>query len=756
MWVVVVAVAVSVWAAAPVGAQSNGYEDVDAASSHGWAVYALAGDGVFEGTECEPGLFCPADGVQRWVMAVWLVRVLDGSDPEAGASRFSDVEAGVWWEPHVERLAQLGVTRGCGEDLFCPYREVTRAEMASFLVRAFGLAPGADAGFDDVASGSAHEANINALAASRVTLGCGEGLFCPGRVTTRAEMATFLTRALSTESERAAVPVWRFRSVGAGYQHACGLRTENTVACWGDNYFGQSDAPLGRFEGLSVGAYHSCGVRAGGTLACWGSNSKGQADVPAGRFRTAAAGVFHSCGLRTDRSILCWGSNSAGQADAPAGQFLAVAAGGRNSCGLRTDRTIACWGADFLEVERSPEQPILVEEVHPPAGQFQALTMALLEDDGHLERSCGLRTDLTIACWGGRARLSDSDGSGPHIRSSAIAQSDRFQGQFKAVATSAADLCGVRADGSVVCAGWYQPAGEFKTLAGSSYSGLMCGLRADGTVACWGDGGVAVQQLRKFQEISVGESSACGRRDDGVVHCWHGVESREYLVGTDIAPWVEQSVSHTQGAQHWCGLSRSGSVLCWGSNVFAQTEAPGGQFQHIAAGYRHTCVLGEDGAAVCWGDNGAGQTEAPAGRFKAVAGGGSHTCGLRDDASIVCWGRNRHGQTDVPDGRFQAVTAGNEHSCGLRADNTVVCWGDNYYGQTDAPEGEFQAVSAGRFFTCGLRPNNAIVCWGRNDEGQTDAPRGRFTAVAAGWNHSCGLRVDLGVTCWGAKSFKTA
>ena len=135
-----------------VGAASEGFSDLDAAGVHRSAVEGLAADGVFVGTECGPGEFCPGDAVERWVMAVWLVRILDGADPAAvGVSRFSDVDASQWWAPYVERLADLGVTGGCATEpaRFCPAETVTRARMASFLVRAFELPVGRSGRFVD-------------------------------------------------------------------------------------------------------------------------------------------------------------------------------------------------------------------------------------------------------------------------------------------------------------------------------------------------------------------------------------------------------------------------------------------------------------------------------------------------------------------------------------------------------------------------------------------------------------------------------
>ena len=173
--------------------------DIDLDGERYEAVRDLTGDGILAGTECAPGLFCPGDPILRWMMAVWLVRVVDGEDPEpVGASRFVDVDAGQWWAGHVERLADLGITVGCASApaQYCPDDPVTRAQMATFLKRAFMLDPAVPAGFTDT-DGSVHEAAIDSLFRAGVTKGCStEPLsFCPARATTRGQMALFLERA---------------------------------------------------------------------------------------------------------------------------------------------------------------------------------------------------------------------------------------------------------------------------------------------------------------------------------------------------------------------------------------------------------------------------------------------------------------------------------------------------------------------------------------------------------------------------------
>ncbi len=179
------------------------FVDIIMAGVHTDAIEAIEEAGLLTGTECETSLFCPNQPIERWVMAIWMVRLLDGADTApSDASRFVDVVADQKWAPFIERLAELEVTLGCSAEpelRFCPDQPVTRAQMASFIVRALNLpTPQDPADFADVATDNVHAADIAALYAAGITVGCSaepELRFCPDQQTTRAEMATFVNRA---------------------------------------------------------------------------------------------------------------------------------------------------------------------------------------------------------------------------------------------------------------------------------------------------------------------------------------------------------------------------------------------------------------------------------------------------------------------------------------------------------------------------------------------------------------------------------
>lgn len=168
------------------------FRDVSSASVHRRNIEKLAASGITKG--CGTDRFCPEDPVTRQQMASFLTRALDLAP--AGDPGFTDVAASNVHGADIASLAAAGITKGCGDDRFCPTDAVTREQMASFLVRALGLPAATTGGFSDVAPGDVHAGTIAALAAAGITKGCSDDRFCPTDPVTREQMASFLVRAL--------------------------------------------------------------------------------------------------------------------------------------------------------------------------------------------------------------------------------------------------------------------------------------------------------------------------------------------------------------------------------------------------------------------------------------------------------------------------------------------------------------------------------------------------------------------------------
>jgi hypothetical protein len=161
----------------------------DDGSVHEDDIIALAAAGITTG--CGVEMYCPGTLVTRGQMATFLSRAM--SFPASSIDFFSDDNASVH-EPDIDALAAAVEISGCGPGRYCPDDALTRGQMATLLVRVLGLPPASRDYFSDDA-GSPHESDINALAAAGITNGCAPGSYCPNGAVTRAQMATFLVRS---------------------------------------------------------------------------------------------------------------------------------------------------------------------------------------------------------------------------------------------------------------------------------------------------------------------------------------------------------------------------------------------------------------------------------------------------------------------------------------------------------------------------------------------------------------------------------
>jgi hypothetical protein len=157
---------------------------------------------------CGDGLACPIDRLTRAEFAAMIHRL---TGLPGGPDAFTD-DDGHWAEGVLNSLAFAGIIKGCdppANTRVCPDAQITRAEVGAVVRRALGLPGGPDAFTDD--DGHWAEADIDALAAAGITRGCGDGLYCPDRLMLRMEAGTFTLRAdewLRSVEVLAPLPDW--------------------------------------------------------------------------------------------------------------------------------------------------------------------------------------------------------------------------------------------------------------------------------------------------------------------------------------------------------------------------------------------------------------------------------------------------------------------------------------------------------------------------------------------------------------------
>lgn len=187
---------------------------------------------------------------------------------------------------------------------------------------------------------------------------------------------------LSSQELRRTLMLSPSRGIAAGRAFACALGDSGTVFCWGDNSKGQLgtgvvaaySAMPQRVKGIDdavsvvAGDEHACALRKNGMLKCWGSNVDRQLGV--GRFHNqisrepltvtqvrdvvhVAAGKSFSCAVSRQGQVWCWGASSRGQLGHASGGtapvsglqgVLRVYAGAEHACAKTRGGQLFCWG----------------------------------------------------------------------------------------------------------------------------------------------------------------------------------------------------------------------------------------------------------------------------------------------------------------------------------------------------------------------------------------------------------------------------
>jgi serine protease len=189
------------------------FSDVPGDGAHAFNTDCIAWWGVAQGVDGTR--FAPTRTVTRGQMASFLARTLEvaGARPSSPPSAFTDT-VGHPHEASIDAVAAAGIAQGRDDGRFLPDDPVTRAQMASFVVRTLETLlevsmPTDRPWFDDIAA-SVHRDNILRAREHGVTLGTGDPRsFLPGRTITREQMASFVARTLDEVGRDGSLPMHR-------------------------------------------------------------------------------------------------------------------------------------------------------------------------------------------------------------------------------------------------------------------------------------------------------------------------------------------------------------------------------------------------------------------------------------------------------------------------------------------------------------------------------------------------------------------
>ena len=327
-----------------------------------------------------------------------------------------------------------------------------------------------------------YRAALLALATMVASAGCGDPPVAPEETQVSSAPALQATAALS------------FRQISTGMYHSCGVTFDNLAYCWGFDGDGQlgdgrtnahstSPVPVSgglHFQMVSAGFDHTCGISTDDRVYCWGSNARGQlgdgtrvfssTPVPIAssfRFGFVSAGYAYTCAVHLSSSAWCWGANDYGQLGdggkleqhAPVAvkttlTFKRVAAGGFSTCGVTTGSKAYCWGrnnqgqlGDGTKVTRL--QPV------PVAGGLSFRWVST--GTAHISfvwqsASCGVSGGGKAYCWGSNLHGQLGDGT---LTTRTTPKAVAGGLSFAQVNSGGGHTCGVTSSGNLTyCWGW--------------------------------------------------------------------------------------------------------------------------------------------------------------------------------------------------------------------------------------------------------------------------------------------------------------
>ena len=139
-------------------------------------------------------LFAPEQPCTRAQIVTFLWRAAGSPEPKT-ASSFTDVPASAYYAKAVAWAVENGITNGMTETTFAPNATCTRGQSVTFLHRVLKGTASGSTNFTDVKSDAFYADAINWAVANNVTNGTSNTTFSPNADCTRAEIVTFLYRA---------------------------------------------------------------------------------------------------------------------------------------------------------------------------------------------------------------------------------------------------------------------------------------------------------------------------------------------------------------------------------------------------------------------------------------------------------------------------------------------------------------------------------------------------------------------------------
>ena len=567
------------------------------------------------------------------------------------------------------------------------------------------------------------------------------------------------------------------KAYDAGTDHACAIDKDDKLWCWGDglNYAlgtgantTDSNKPVAvtavkAATDVCAGDGYTCVVKPDGTMACWGDNLYGQLGNGSTTDSAAAVDVKDLaevvaidcdnnavCAVTSAGQLYCWGDNGDKEIDAAQSTYVTtphlmatnlvqVFGSGYDTNCWNVGGALYCKGDNFAGqlgngTTTDSSDPVLVK------GPSAAIKVT-----GGYDHMVILAGDGSV--WSAGENIDGQIGDGTTTDSKAW-----FKGPWKTsvdVAAAYGTTCGLDTLGQVHCVGnnFYGQAGATGTADQPALVMVppVCTTNAecsDGDL-CTTDTCDAKTGICSYKALDCDDGNACtlGEACDGKLGvCIKGTpvdcdDNNECTLDTCDTKTGLCSHAPIKGCVPSCKVDSD----CPDKGYCNEVKCVLSKCVYTPVHTGDVCEEGKTcNAGVC-----AASGKGWAATLHATPGS-QHLCATTVKGELACWGRNDQGQLGNNGtsnlsspyivqgiGKPIDVALGQDHSCVLNDAGKMFCWGDNFYGQlgdgttTDRKTpveakaaGDFVDIEAGNNLTCGRKADGTLWCWGYGSSGR--------------------------------------
>jgi len=520
-----------------------------------------------------------------------------------------------------------------------------------------------------------------------------------------AELGYGIATEKVTSKELGPIPgEWLSVTVVRGYSsrdqgHACGIKKNNGLWCWGGNLYGQlglGNTPLqstpvevtpgSKWHQIALGPLSSCGIQTNNTLWCWGSNEFGRIGLntlentllpkqvgTSNKWRDVSAYGYNKCAAQFDGTIWCTGDNSYGQLGIgewssqvdPSKIMVDVKLIQGNSsqvCALNQDGKLFCWGGVLIDgsgktsiYKRHTPQLISNENIYREFGISTFI-------------GCGLTIAGSIQCWGNVGGGFDNPVTKFYTP---IVVGE--PGVWLNIAVANHNVCAIKEDNSLWCLEDFDYFDRSNTKNPDNVNVFSFKL---------------IDDSQEWQTVFANTAFACAMDVEQDLWCWGDAETDITLglteeLYTDIPYKIKPDVKWISvdiGGRHRCGISVNNKIWCWGSNIYSQlgnnimrvSTIPvllesDKNWISVSVGEFRTCAVEESHTLWCWGLS-----------FPDLFG--------QDDSNKVKLIPNEIEGNPIPAQMgnaqdWKSVFTKSDYICATKLNDDLYCWGNNTNGR---------------------------------------------------------------------------